>query len=390
MPSGINMTSAYQPTGVNARDVRIDFFRGVALLMILVDHVGGDPISKFTYQKLGFSDAAEIFVFLSGTSCGIVYSRILARRRWVGFTKAITKRAALIYAYYLCSSIATVLLITTAADSIINASASGNSYLVMREDLISTIWSTIFLRSPPDLPGILVLYLLLTLIVMPLFFIGAARNAPLTLAASGCIWIVAQIYPELGPGLADHSYFNVLAWQFLFTIGLLVGANYNADWSKLRSTQMFRWLLVVAWTIVIFCLLYRLTLFVGRSLPLDLGWLRIADTQLVQMKENLSLVRLSHFLSVALLVGTYIASNSAILKWAGATAMIRVGAHSLEMFSLSAILSVALNIVVVVDRPSIAEKLILDGIAMVFMAMSAVLLSQFRTARPQVISTNRS
>src|SRR5215510_5509685 len=46
--------------GVNARDVRIDFFRGLALYMILVDHVIGDPISKFTYQRFGFSDAAEI------------------------------------------------------------------------------------------------------------------------------------------------------------------------------------------------------------------------------------------------------------------------------------------------------------------------------------------
>ena len=233
------------------------------------------------------------------------------------------------------------------------------------------------------------LYLLLTLIIMPLFFIGVARSASLTLAASGSIWIVAQIYPGLGPHLADHFYFNPLAWQFLFTIGSLVGANYNADWSKLRSTQMFRWLLVVAWTIVIFCLLYRFTLFVGTRLQLDLVWVRISEAQLVQMKENLSLVRLLHFLSVAILVGTYIASSSPIFRWAGANAMIRIGASSLEMFSLSAILSVALNIIIVLDRPSIPEKLILDGIAMLLMAMSAALLSQFRTARPQAIGANR-
>ena len=61
--------------GVAVRDLRVDFFRGLALFMILVDHVVADPISRFTYQKFGFSDAAEIFVFLSGVSCGIVYSR---------------------------------------------------------------------------------------------------------------------------------------------------------------------------------------------------------------------------------------------------------------------------------------------------------------------------
>ena len=57
-----------QPPIRGTRDVRIDFFRGLALYMILVDHVVGDPIGKFTFRSVGFSDAAELFVFLSGIS----------------------------------------------------------------------------------------------------------------------------------------------------------------------------------------------------------------------------------------------------------------------------------------------------------------------------------
>src|SRR5262245_51975490 len=34
--------------------------------------------------------------------------------------------------------------------------------------------------------------------------------------------MIAQFYPELAPRLADHSYFNPLAWQFLFSIGMFV------------------------------------------------------------------------------------------------------------------------------------------------------------------------
>jgi hypothetical protein len=45
------------------RDLRIDLFRGLALYMVVVDHIGGDPLGKFTYRVFGFSDAAEIFVF---------------------------------------------------------------------------------------------------------------------------------------------------------------------------------------------------------------------------------------------------------------------------------------------------------------------------------------
>jgi hypothetical protein len=40
--------------GVAVRDLRIDFFRGLAIFMILVDHVVADPISRFTYQKIWF------------------------------------------------------------------------------------------------------------------------------------------------------------------------------------------------------------------------------------------------------------------------------------------------------------------------------------------------
>jgi len=48
---------------IGVRDLRIDFFRGLALYMVVVDHIGGDPLGKFTYQAVGFSDAAEIFIF---------------------------------------------------------------------------------------------------------------------------------------------------------------------------------------------------------------------------------------------------------------------------------------------------------------------------------------
>src|SRR5262249_39961813 len=88
-----------------ARDLRIDFFRGLALYMIIFDHVTGDPLSKLTYQRVGFSDAAEIFVFLSGVSCGIFYSRLLSRQGIGGLLRSVSWRALHIYTYYLIASL---------------------------------------------------------------------------------------------------------------------------------------------------------------------------------------------------------------------------------------------------------------------------------------------
>src|ERR1051325_2724138 len=97
--------------GVAQRDLRIDFFRGLALYMIIFDHVPGDPLSKLTYMHLGFSDAAEIFVFLSGVSCGIVYSRLLSRKGVGCLLKRVSWRTLQIYSYYLIASLITILVI---------------------------------------------------------------------------------------------------------------------------------------------------------------------------------------------------------------------------------------------------------------------------------------
>ena len=97
--------------GGAARDLRIDFFRGLALYMIIFDHIAGDPLSRLTYARLGFSDAAEIFVFLSGVSCGIVYSRLLSRQGVGGLLRGVSWRALQIYTYYLIASLVTILVI---------------------------------------------------------------------------------------------------------------------------------------------------------------------------------------------------------------------------------------------------------------------------------------
>ena len=62
------------------RDLRIDFFRGLALIIVLVDHVermnGIEYVRGWTPTSLGFSDAAEGFIFLSGYVFGMVYGPV--------------------------------------------------------------------------------------------------------------------------------------------------------------------------------------------------------------------------------------------------------------------------------------------------------------------------
>jgi len=46
--------------------LRLDFFRGVALLLIFIAHVPDNWLSRYRPGYFGFSDSADIFVFVSG------------------------------------------------------------------------------------------------------------------------------------------------------------------------------------------------------------------------------------------------------------------------------------------------------------------------------------
>jgi hypothetical protein len=64
-----------------SRDLRIDFFRGIALFSIVIDHVAWNSLlARFTLQALGFFDAAEVFILISGYTAGMVYGRAIERQ----------------------------------------------------------------------------------------------------------------------------------------------------------------------------------------------------------------------------------------------------------------------------------------------------------------------
>src|SRR4051794_34910580 len=74
-----NGTSRAVPAA-GARDLRLDFFRGLALFFIFIDHIPDNTLSYFTLQAVGFCDAAEVFIFISGYTAALVYGRTMLSR----------------------------------------------------------------------------------------------------------------------------------------------------------------------------------------------------------------------------------------------------------------------------------------------------------------------
>src|SRR5260370_12664029 len=86
---------------VGARELRLDLFRGMGLWLIFIDHVSPDLLTWFTIRNYGFSDAAEIFIFISGFTAALVYGRATFESGIVIGTARVARRVWQIYTAHL-------------------------------------------------------------------------------------------------------------------------------------------------------------------------------------------------------------------------------------------------------------------------------------------------
>src|SRR5690348_2022982 len=80
-----------------ARDLRLDFFRGLSLFFIFVDHIPENLLSYFTLHTVAFSDAAEVFIFISGYTAALVYGRSLNQHGFLFALAQIYRRVWQLY-----------------------------------------------------------------------------------------------------------------------------------------------------------------------------------------------------------------------------------------------------------------------------------------------------
>src|SRR5260370_17215984 len=85
------------PVIASGRDLRLDLFRGMALWFIFLDHIPTNIVSWFTVRNYGFSDATEIFVFISGYTAVIAYARMMQRDGWLRVAARIYRRVWHLY-----------------------------------------------------------------------------------------------------------------------------------------------------------------------------------------------------------------------------------------------------------------------------------------------------
>ncbi len=97
------------------RDTRIDVLRALALLTIFVDHVPGTAFESLTYKNLGFSDAAEVFVLISGISVALAYGKKFQPGNRLLATLKMWRRAGVLYAAHIVTTMVVMAIFCAAA-----------------------------------------------------------------------------------------------------------------------------------------------------------------------------------------------------------------------------------------------------------------------------------
>lgn len=326
-----------QPRAGAGRDLRLDFFRGLALIFIFVNHIPDNAFSWFTTRSYGFSDAAETFVFVSGFAAALAYPGTFARGGFWAGTRRIGRRALQVYLSHVATCLLFLAILYTMAVWAPDVQRGFRDYVGgFLEAPLDTLGLLLALQYQGPLLDILPLYVALLALLPGMIWLGT-RSVALMLALSASLYLLAQtVAPALPAGPGDGIwFFNPLAWQFLFFLGLAAGLR-----SKTRERVVPRH--PAAMAAAALYLLFALGVVMTWWIPALHGTLpqEFKDVLYPQIeKTTLDPLRLLHFLALAYLVACFVRRDAAALRGGWAQALIRCGQHSLPVFSVGLVLS---------------------------------------------------
>src|SRR5271170_459486 len=330
-------TAASAQALTTGRDLRLDLFRGIALWLIFLDHIPENIMNWFTIRNYGFSDATEIFIFISGYTAAFVYGRAMNERGIIIASARVLRRVWQIY-------VAHIFLFTIFMAEIAYVAATFDNPLYAEEmnilDFLKqpdvTIFQALLLKFKPVNMDVLPLYIVLLLLFPPMLWV-LLRQPGFALAGSALVYVLAWNFDWNLPAYPNGVwFFNPFAWQLLFVFGAwcaLGGAQ------RLSSVLRSRLVLALAFAYLLFAFAITLTWYIeplGRFVPNWLSeWMYPID------KTNLDVLRFAHFLALAAVTVRFVPRTWPGLKSPFLQPAIRCGQHSLEIFCLGVFLAFA-------------------------------------------------
>ena len=330
------------------RDPRLDFFRGVAMFIILLAHITDNPWTLWIPARFGFSDATEIFVFCSGMASAIAFGAAFRNAGWMLGTLRILQRMWQVYWAHL--GVFFVALLCMVA---LNRSGLFDRDYVSALNLYPFLTSTganliglMTLTYVPNYFDILPMYLVI-LGMVPIVMALSRVHVLLPLAASVTLWLYGTFgdlnFPAewwFSNGSTRGWFFDPFCWQLIF----FTGFSFMSGW--LPAPPVRRDLMVLAVLIIVLTVPFAW----GKTISMS-EFIREwrGDWVVLHDKTHFGILRFVHFLSIAYLAWIAVGPKGVRLAAPALATPVRVisrvGQQSLAIFMVSMVLARLLGVV---------------------------------------------
>ncbi len=359
------------------RDLRLDFFRGLALWFIFLNHMHYNVLTWATNRNYGFSDATEIFVFISGYSAAIAYGGAMGRQGFVLASARILRRVWQIYVAHL------MLFLAFTAEIAFLALRFDNQMFVEEMNVLTfldephvTLIQALLLKFRPVNMDVLPLYIVL-LAAFPLVLWAAMRRPLLVMAASLALYLGARRFGWNLPNYPGDAgwFFNPFTWQILFVMGAVAT----------RTPGILAWLArQERWLVPVIGIYLAFAFWIALSWNVP-GLEGTVPTWLARVlypidKTSLDPLRALHFLALAYLTARWVGPQARFLSSRLARPLVICGQHSLAVFCVGTFLSFSGEFVLLELDGSLVTQVAVGATGILLMCLLAAILSWYKAA----------
>jgi hypothetical protein len=374
----------HSPVAVTTgRDLRLDLFRGIALWLIFLDHMPSNIVSWVTIRNYGFSDATEIFIFISGYTAAFVYGKAMNDRGFVIAAARILRRAWQIYIAHIflfAIYMAEISYVATSFENPLYAEEMNILDFLKQPD--QTIVEALLLKFKPVNMDVLPLYIIL-LLLFPAALWLLRRSPTIALGASAAIYVLAWQFNLNLPAYPEGVwFFNPFAWQLLFVFGAWCATGGAVRLAPVLNSR-------VTLAIAIAYLLFAFVIAMSWQLPRLTHFIPLWLEELIYPidKTNLDVLRFAHFLALAALTVRFVPRTWPLLNsWALYPAII-CGQHSLEIFCLGVFLAFAGHFAMVEISGAVWMQVLISLLGILIMIAAAAMITWYKKIEGRSPST---
>lgn len=325
-PSEVVATALAPQKIKRPRDPRLDFFRGVGMLIILLAHIPSDGWALWIPARFGFSDATEMFVFQSGMASAIAFGSTFDRSGALMLIARIAQRIWQIFWAHIVVFIVVAAIMVVAGTRYDGVSYVDSLNLVpFIKDPGNLLVGLLTLTYVPNYFDILPMYIVI-LALMPVMILASKIQRFLPFALMISLWLATQFGLTRLPAepWSDRPwFFNPFGWQLLFFTGFFLMRG------SLPAPRFDRRLMALAVGVVV--------------LTIPFAWVRfqevhpffqMAATRLAPWtdKTNFGPLRFVHFMALCYIAVNLVGEKGSRLRGPVVRVLTVVGQQSLAVF----------------------------------------------------------